>query len=216
MVKGDVAKALVDGDCIKIGLFTYASGRQGPVYVDIRVLPSTPKSMNIVTDAMADAIKELEPDVLAGAETAGIPLAAVASIKTKTPMIYVRKKPKHYGTKSQVEGVVTNGDKALLIDDMITNGWSKLDFIEGLRFRGLVVEDCLVVVDREQGGTETLGKAGVKLHSLITLKDVLDYMLKKKAISQEDYDGVVEYLHSTEAWEKKLGQKRLDNANRIP
>jgi orotate phosphoribosyltransferase len=216
MVKGDVAKALVDADCIKIGLFTYASGRQGPVYVDIRVLPSTPKSMNIITDAMADAIKELEPDVLAGAETAGIPLAAVTSIKTKTPMIYVRKKPKHYGLKSQVEGVVTNGDKALLIDDMITNGWSKLDFLEGLRSKGLVVEDCLVVVDREQGGTETLGKSGVKLHSLITLKEMLDYMLKKKAIKQADYDSVLEYLSNSEAWEKKLSLNRVNDANRLP
>ncbi|MFH1126440.1 MAG: orotidine 5'-phosphate decarboxylase, partial [Candidatus Altiarchaeota archaeon] len=127
--------------------------------------------------------------------------------KTGIPMIYVRKKPKHYGTRSQVEGFVKNGDKALLIDDMITNGWSKIEFIEGLREKGLVVEDCLVVVDREQGGSDALGKSRVKLHSLITLKDMLDYMLKKKTISKEDYDNVVEYLQNPEAWEKKINQR---------
>lgn len=217
MSKGDVAKALCDANCIKIGLFTYASGRQGPVYVDIRVLPSTPSSMDVVTDEMAEKVKLIQPDVIAGAETAGIPLAAVISIKTGIPMIYVRKKPKHYGTKSQVEGFVKKGDKALLIDDMITNGWSKIDFIEGLRFRGLVVEDCLVAVDREQGGTQTLEKVGVKLSSLITLKEVLDYMLKKKKISREDYEGVLEYLGDSEAWEKKIIQKtRSNDANKIP
>ncbi|MDD5111299.1 MAG: orotate phosphoribosyltransferase [Candidatus Altiarchaeota archaeon] len=207
MAKADVAKALVDANCIKIGLFTYASGRQGPVYVDIRVLPSTPSSMDAITDAMAEDVKEISPDVIAGAETAGIPIAAVLSIKTGLPMIYVRKKPKHYGTKSQVEGIVKKGDMALLIDDMITNGWSKLDFIEGLRFRGLEVSDCMVVVDREQGGSETLGKSTVKLHSLITLKEVLSYMLKKSQVSQEDYDNVLEYLENPEAWEKKINAK---------
>jgi uridine monophosphate synthetase len=207
MAKGDVAKALVDANCIKIGLFTYASGRQGPVYVDIRVLPSTPSSMDAITDAMADDIKEISPDVIAGAETAGIPLAAVLSIKTGLPMIYVRKKPKHYGTQSQVEGIVKKGESALLIDDMITNGWSKLDFVEGLRFRGLEVKDCMVVVDREQGGTETLEKSSVKLHSLITLKEVLSYMLKKSQVSREDYDNMLEYVENPEAWEKKTNAK---------
>jgi orotate phosphoribosyltransferase len=205
--KPDVVKALCDANCIKTGLFTYASGRRGPVYVDIRILPSTPESMDIVTDLMAEKIKELKPDVIAGAETAGIPLAAVASIKTGIPMVYVRKKPKHYGTKSQVEGIANKGDKALLIDDMVTNGWSKTEFIEGLREKGLTVEDCMVVVDREQGAAETLGKQNVKLHSLTTLKTALEYMLKNKTITQEDYDNVMDYLQNTEEWERKISQR---------
>lgn len=205
--KPDVVKALCNANCIKTGIFTYASGRRGPVYVDIRILPSTPESMDQVTDLMAEKVKKLKPDVIAGAETAGIPLAAVVSIKTGIPMIYVRKKPKHYGTRSQVEGLVKDGAKALLIDDMITNGWSKIEFIEGLREKGLVVEDCMVVVDREQGGSDTLGKQNVKLHSLTTLKTALDYMLKNKTIRQDDYDDVMEYLQNTVEWERKISQR---------
>jgi len=207
MSKDDVAQALCDANSIRTGLFTYASGKQGPVYVDIRVLPSVPSSMDAITDAMAAKVNKLNPDVIAGAETAGIPLAAVISIKTGIPMIYVRKKPKNYGTQSQVEGVFKKGAKAVLIDDMITNGWSKVDFIEGLRFKGLVVEDCLVVVDREQGGTETLEKNKVELHSLITLKDMLEYMFDKKLISDKDYNNVLEYLEDSEAWQRKVNQK---------
>jgi uridine monophosphate synthetase len=207
MSKDDVAQALCDANSIRTGLFTYASGKQGPVYVDIRVLPSTPSSMDAITDALAAKVNKLNPDVIAGAETAGIPLAAVISIKTGIPMAYVRKKPKNYGTHSQVEGVFKKGDKAVLIDDMITNGWSKVDFIEGLRAKGLVVEDCLVVVDREQGGTETLEKNKVHLHSLITLKEMLEYMFDKKLISDKDYNNVLEYLEDSEAWQRKISQK---------
>ncbi|MBM3309394.1 MAG: orotate phosphoribosyltransferase [Candidatus Altiarchaeales archaeon] len=207
MSKDDVAQALCDANSIRTGLFTYASGKQGPVYVDIRVLPSTPSSMDAITDAMADKVNKLNPDVIAGAETAGIPLAAVISIKTGIPMVYVRKKPKTYGTQSQVEGVFKKGAKAVLIDDMITNGWSKVDFIEGLRFKGLVVEDCLVVVDREQGGTETLEKNKVQLHSLISLKEMLEYMFDKKLISDKDYNSVLEYLEDSEGWQRKISQR---------
>jgi uridine monophosphate synthetase len=207
MSKEDVAKALCDANCVKTGLFTYASGRQGPVYVDIRILPSTPESMDVVTDAMAAIVKKVKPDVLAGAETAGIPLAAVISMKTKIPMVYVRKRPKNYGTKSQVEGLTNKGDKALLIDDMVTSGYSKIDFIDGLRSRGLEVTDCLVSVDREQGASKKLEEFGVKLHSVITLKEVLERLLSIKKITQADYDSVMEYLADTPAWEKKINQR---------
>ena len=89
-----IAKALTDANVMKFGEFTLASGIVSPIYVDLRVLPSYPDSMLIVTEDLVKLVKKLKPDVVAGAETAGIPLATAISLKTKIPMIYVRKRPK--------------------------------------------------------------------------------------------------------------------------
>lgn len=206
-MKTNIAKALFDAKVVKFGLFTYVSGKRGPVYVDVRTLPSYPESMKTVTDGMSKEIEKLKPDVIAGAETAGIPLAAVVSSKTMIPMVYVRKKPKSYGTKSKVEGVLNKGDRVVLIDDMITDGGSKMDFIDGVRSVGGVVDDLFVVLDREQGGSEALSSVGVELHSLITLKDMLEYMKKNKSIREEDYRSVLDYLNDPVAWDMKLAEK---------
>ena len=197
-----IAKALCDAGVLKTGLFTYASGKRGPVYVDIRVLPSYPKSMQLVTYKLAEVVKKIKPDVVAGAETAGIPLAAVVSIKTGIPMVYVRKKPKEHGTKAQIEGILEDGKKTVLIDDMMTDGGSKLNFINGIRDAKGIVEDAVIVLDREQGGAETLKNVGVRLHSLITLKELLAYMKSKKLIPEKEFDNIMLYLKNPEEWEK--------------
>ena len=144
---------------------------------------------------LVEAVKEVvQPDVVAGAETAGIPLSTAISLKTKIPMIYVRKRPKSYGRKEQIEGVLKKDDKVILIDDMATNAFSKLTFIEGIKNSGGVVQDVLIVLDREQGGVENLAKENVKLHSLITLKELLDYMKDNSLIEEEKYNEVLDYL----------------------
>ena len=189
-----VAKALADANVVKFGEFNLASGLVSPIYVDLRVLPSFPESMATVTDELAKVTKKLKPDVVAGAETAGIPLSTAISLKTKIPMIYVRKRPKSYGRKEQIEGVLKKDDKVILIDDMATNAFSKLTFIEGIKNSGGVVQDVLIVLDREQGGVENLAKENVKLHSLITLKELLDYMKDNSLIEEEKYNEVLDYL----------------------
>ncbi len=193
-----VAKALVDANVVKFGEFTLASGIVSPIYVDLRVLPSYPESMVVVTDELVKVVKKLKPDVVAGAETAGIPLSTAISLKTKIPMIYVRKRPKSYGRKEQIEGVLEKDAKVVLIDDMATNAFSKLKFIEGIKNSGGVVEDVVIVLDREQGGVEALAKENVKLHSLITLKELLDYMKDKKLVDEGKYNDALSYLEKNQ------------------
>ncbi|MBI2651081.1 orotate phosphoribosyltransferase [Candidatus Woesearchaeota archaeon] len=149
-----IAKALADADVLKFGEFTLASGKLSPIYVNLRVLPSYPKSMAIVAEELVKVINKLKPDVIAGAETAGIPLATAISLKTQLPMIYVRKRPKSYGTKDTVEGILTKNAKTVLVDDMATNAYSKLIFVEGIKNSGGIVKDVVIVLDREQGGSE--------------------------------------------------------------
>ena len=189
-----IAKALVDANVVKFGEFTLASGIVSPIYVDLRVLPSYPDSMAVVTEELVKVVKKLKPDVVAGAETAGIPLAMAISLKTKIPMIYVRKRPKSYGRKEQIEGVLEKDAKVVLIDDMATNAYSKLKFIEGIKFSDGIVEDVVIVLDREQGGVEALSKENVKLHSLITLKELLNYMKDNSMIGDDKYNKILDYL----------------------
>jgi len=201
-MKDKLAKALCDANVMKFGLFSLASGRKSPVYVDIRVLPSTPSSFETAVDELAKKVKELKVDVVAGAETAGIPIAAAIAIKAKLPMVYVRKIPKGYGTRSMIEGVLNKDQKVVLIDDMITDGKSKMRFIEGIKHEGAVCEDVLVILDREQGGSESLGEEGVTLHSLITLKELLEFMKDKQLVDDDNYNITMNYLNNPEQWNK--------------
>ena len=189
-----VAKALADVNVVKFGKFILASGSESPIYVDLRILPSYPDSMAAVTEELVKVVKKLKPDVVAGAETAGIPLATAISLKTKLPMIYVRKKPKSYGTQEMIEGILKKGQKVVLVDDMATNAFSKLIFVDGIKQAGGVVNDVLIVLDREQGGAEALAKENVKLHSLITLKDLLQYMKNNNLVDETRYNEIIKYL----------------------
>ncbi|MBI2208900.1 orotate phosphoribosyltransferase [Candidatus Woesearchaeota archaeon] len=189
-----VAKALADANVIRFGEFTLASGMKSPIYVNLRVLPSYPESMEAVSDELSKLVKKLKPDIVAGAETAGIPLSTAISLKTGIPMIYVRKKPKNYGTMDMVEGVLEKGKKVVLVDDMATNAYSKLNFVEGIKHAGGIIKDVVIVLDREQGGTEALAKEGIKLHSLITLKELLNYMKNKDMIDDDKLNEILLYL----------------------
>ena len=191
-----VAKALVDANVVKFGEFTLASGIKSPIYVNLRVLPSYPDSMLTIADELSKAIRKIKPDIVAGAETAGIPLSTAISLKTKIPMIYVRKRPKGYGMNQLIEGELNGGQKVVLVDDMATNAFSKLSFIQGIRQAGGVVEDVVIVLDREQGGVEALAKEKVRLHSLITLKELLDYMQDKELIDEDQYNQILSYLEN--------------------
>ena len=193
-----VAKALVDANVVKFGEFTLASGLVSPIYIDLRILPSYPDSMLIITEELVKVVKKLKPDVVAGAETAGIPLSTGISLKTKIPMIYVRKRPKSYGRKEQIEGVLEKDAKVILIDDMATNAFSKIKFIEGIKNSGGIVEDVIIVLDREQGSVEALSKENVKLHSLITLKELLSYMKDNKLIEEDKYNEILDYLEKNQ------------------
>ncbi|HII17504.1 TPA: orotate phosphoribosyltransferase [Candidatus Woesearchaeota archaeon] len=193
-----VMKALVDVNAVKFGIFKLASGRISPIYIDLRILPSYPKEFGSIMDAFGKLVSGLDVDVVAGAETAGIPLATAIAIKTGLPMVYVRRRPKGYGTGSMIEGVLEQGKKVVLIDDIITNGGSKFRFIDGLKEAGGQVKDVAVVLDRNQGGSEMLEAEGISLHALVSLKDLLAYMHGEGVVDQERYDQVMSYLSQKE------------------
>jgi uridine monophosphate synthetase len=194
MEKQKILESLTNANVVRFGEFTLVSGESSPIYVDLRVLPSYPAAFEIVTDALTEIVRKINPDIIAGTESAGIPLSTAVAMKLKKPMVYVRKKPKDYGTEAKIEGIVRENEKVVLIDDLITDGGSKLNFINPIKNTGATIKDVVVILDREQGGEDTMMKNGLELHKLITLRELLSYMVDNKFINKEQYSKALVYL----------------------
>jgi len=198
--------------------FKLASGRLSPVYVDCRRLISFPKLREQITAQFAQITKRQiglkNIDVIAGGETAGIPFAAFLAQKLKKPMIYVRKEPKGHGLTSagsrQIEGVLKDKQKVLLVEDLITDGGSKLVFKQGIEVAGGILKHCLCVFEYAcekanlKEAREKLSSHGITLHSLVTWDDLLDIALAQKYFTQKEYTQVLNFLKDPAGWQKKL------------
>ncbi len=158
---------------IKFGAFTLKSGIESPIYIDLRSIISYPKLLEKIRDAMWHQMRHLNFDIICGVPYTALPIATAISIKYHVPMILKRKEAKEYGTKKLIEGEYREGQKCLLIDDLITSGLSLKETIEPLILQGLQVNDIVLFLDRQQGGKELLEGKGYHLHSLFTLDTLL-------------------------------------------
>ncbi len=180
-----LADGLLEAGCVKFGQFTLKSGLISPIYIDLRQLVSFPKLLTQVAQAYMPILKRLSFDRLAGLPYAAIPIVTAISLLTDLPMIYPRKEAKTYGTKAEIEGIFTAGERVVIIDDLATTGGSKFEAIEKLTKSGLRVLDVVVLIDRQSSASEALAKAGYQLHSVFTLTDLLDYWEKSKKVPDE-------------------------------
>jgi orotate phosphoribosyltransferase len=202
----DLACALLlDAGAVKVSVdkpFKLTSGKFSPVYFDCRRLISVPPAMTLIAGMFQWILERsaISVDVVAGGESAGIPFADRLACLLGKPMVYVRKQAREQGTGSAVEGQIATGARVVLVEDMITDGGSKMAFVQGLRDAGAVVDHCLVVLDREQGGASALSKENVCLHPLTTAAATLRYGLCAKLIMQDAYDAAMAHLKSPELW----------------
>ncbi|ARO14526.1 orotate phosphoribosyltransferase [Ketogulonicigenium robustum] len=187
--------------------FIHASGKKAPTYIDCRKLISYPRIRSTLMDfltitVMRDAGFEAF-DNIAGGETAGIPFAAFVAERMALPMTYVRKKPKGYGRNARIEGAMTEGQRVLLVEDLTTDGGSKLSFVDAIRETGATCGHTAVIFyyDIYKGVHETLGDAGIKLHYLCTWWDVLAEARAQNLFDTETLAGVESFLNDPAAWQ---------------
>ena len=216
--KEEIAR-LTAGMLIEIGAidfntkepFTHASGKKAPTYVDCRKLISFPRIRSTLMDFLSITIMREAGyeafDNVAGGETAGIPFAALVAERLALPMTYVRKKPKGYGRNARIEGQMTEGQRVLLVEDLTTDGGSKLSFVDAIRDTGATCSATAVIFYYGifDGVEKTLGDHGVQLHHLCTWWDVLAEAKRRGAYDDATLTDVNAYLHDPAGWSAANG-----------
>lgn len=193
--------------------FIFTSGWASPVYTDCRKLISYPRlRRQLMDDAAATILREVgyeSLDAVAGGETAGIPFAAWIADRLMLPMLYVRKKPKGFGRNARIEGAVTEGARTMLIEDLATDGGSKVAFCEALREAGQIVEHAFVVFHYGifPESRATMAGIGVKLHELATFWDVLAVAKEDGRIDAGKLADVEAFLNRPAEWSAAHGGK---------
>lgn len=191
--------------------YIFTSGWASPTYIDCRKLISFPRARR---ELMAMAVETLEREVgagkfdaVAGGETAGIPFAAWIADLLDLPMLYVRKKPKGFGRNALIEGDLKDGARVLLVEDLATDGKSKLHFVNGLRDASAIVEHAFVLFHYGifPETRESLAAIGVKLHALATWWDVLAYAEEQKYFAEGDLAEVRRFLERPAEWSAAHG-----------
>lgn len=193
--------------------FIFTSGWASPVYTDCRKLISYPRLRRQLTDdAAATILREVgyeSLDAVAGGETAGIPFAAWIADRLMLPMLYIRKKPKGFGRNARIEGAVTEGHRTLLVEDLATDGGSKVAFCDALREAGQQVFHAFVVFHYGifPESRQTMEKIGVKLHELATFWDVLAVAKEDGLVDAGKLADVEAFLNEPAKWSAAHGGK---------
>jgi orotate phosphoribosyltransferase len=195
--------------------FVFVSGRISPVYIDCRKILSFAEEREYIVTQLAKKTENDvgldNVDVVAGGETAGIPYASFVAHLIKKPMIYIRKQPKGYGGTKQIEGILEAGKRVMLVEDLITDGLSKLRFNIGIRAAGAKMTHCLCVFDyasdrlNQHEGRDNLAKNDIALHVLANWDDVLDTGLSKSYFSADASKQILDFLKDPENWGRKMG-----------
>jgi orotate phosphoribosyltransferase len=191
--------------------FIFTSGWASPVYTDCRRLISFPRVRRTLMEfgeaTIARAAGFERFDAVAGGETAGIPFAAWMADRLSLPMLYVRKAPKGFGRNAQIEGHMPEGARVLLVEDMTTDGRSKVNFCEALRKAGATVEHVFVVFfyDIFPAAKKIMGDLGVELHALATWWDVLAVARESGRFPAEKLADIESFMRDPVTWSKAHG-----------
>ena len=191
--------------------FVFTSGWASPVYIDVRKLISYPRVRSALIDfAAATIVRDVgfeQFDTVAGGETAGIPYAAWIADRLALPMQYVRKKPKGFGRGAQIEGHIEEGARTLLVEDLTTDGRSKVNFCKALRDAGAIVDHVFVVFyyDIFPESKKIIADIQVKLMHLATWWDVLRVVKQGGYLESRAIEEVERFLHGPAKWSAEHG-----------
>ncbi|KAI6189123.1 hypothetical protein M3Y98_00428600 [Aphelenchoides besseyi] len=187
-------------DVFKLGDFVLKSGFRSPIYIDFRGLISSPRLMNETAYLVREVIEKANVDYeyVVGVPFAALSLGSRVSLFTNKPMLMNRPQAKAYGTKKLIEGVYDAGKRALIVEDVVTTGASIQETAKALRNEGLIVEDVVCVLNREQGGMEALKEAGIRLHSVLKVSQILEHLEQVGQIDADKHKEIREKLKNPE------------------
>jgi orotate phosphoribosyltransferase len=190
----EIALFLLKTNSLKFGLYTLASGKQSPYYIDLRTLQSFPRYFRLTIIALRDLIsREIGSDFdsLGSIPTSGLIFASALGYEMIKPLIYVRKESKMYGRRKMVEGYLRPGEKVLLVDDVATTGTSLSNTIKVIRENGAIVKDAVAILSRLEGAEEKLQKMDVRLISIATIKDLINALYDKGLLDRNTLEEII-------------------------
>jgi orotate phosphoribosyltransferase len=204
----EVAKSLLDIKAVSLSPqdpFTWASGLRSPIYCDNRVTMSYPAVRKQIAQGLADLIKAKYPDVevIAGTATAGIPHAAWIAEILDLPMVYIRSKAKDHGTGRKIEGKISDGQKMVVVEDLISTGGSVIEASKAAELEGANVLGCVAIFTYELAkGTKNFADAGLAIDTLSNYSTLLEVAHETNYISEEELELLKDWSKDPENWFK--------------
>ena len=196
----EFATFLHEKGAIKFGDYTLASGKKSSYYIDLRLIPSFPHQFRKMVKHLQNDIIEnigLENfDSLVSVPTGGLVIASALAIETVKPLIYVRSKPKDYGTSKLIEGSISKDMKVLMIDDVATSGGSVVNAIKDLKQEGVTITDAYVIVNRMEGASQALELEGVKMHQLTDIMEITKSLYEENLIPKDVLEKIESHISS--------------------
>lgn len=195
----EILKGLIDTGCFKLGEFVLKSGITSPFYVDLRRASSNPSLLRRIARAYAELLRSIPCDCIAGIPVAALPLATAVSLETGIPLIYPRMSAKGHGTGNPVEGIYRPGDRAVLLDDLITTGQSKIEAAAVLKVAGLIVTDLVVLLERGVQGRRELEEAKISLHAYAQITELFARCRELELVDAAKERELVEFVGRSQA-----------------
>jgi len=185
----EFATFLYQNGAIKFGNFKLSSGKDSSYYIDLRIVPSFPhqfrKMIKMLQSLISEKVGLDNFDGIASVPTSGLVIASALAIETMKPLIYIRQKPKDYGTENVIEGKIAEGSRVLLVDDVGTTGLSLLNAVKALRASKMVVTDAFTIVNRFEGAREILASENVRLYEITDIIALSSILHKENLVNDE-------------------------------
>jgi len=191
---------LQESGAIKFGNFKLSSGKESAYYVDLRLVPSFPHQFRKMVKSLQNLISEKigldNFDYIASVPTSGLVIASALAIETVKPLIYIRQKPKDYGTGSLIEGKIPKGSKVVLVDDVGTTGHSLLDAVRALKDAKIEVDSAFVIVNRLEGARENLENEKVKLYEITDILAISNALYAEKILDEQTLNRIKKQMNT--------------------
>ena len=205
-----ILRRLYECNAIKFGNFKLKTGTMSPVYIDLRIVISYPNLLIDMCNELDRLARKCNFDIICGVPYTGLTMATCLSTQHNHPMVMRRKEAKSYGTKQVLEGIYHDGQQVLIVEDVISSGTSILETVAVLKQVDVNITDVIVFIDREQGGVENMAQHGIKVHSVLTVSQLLLFLAEEGHLTQSQAIDSIDWIHKTKLEISCVTNNQLD------